>query len=252
MKIIAVTAAGGGAGITTVAAHLAAALTTHDSRSIAIDASPRNALRLHFGMAWEDATGLASNVISGLPWNEAAFRSSSGIDFVPLGRASAAVDFDKWLSGHPGWFKAKIAEIDQSEGDFAVCDCPASGSNLSSQILAEADLAIVVLTPDALSYATAETTMRDARSAGAREAAFLLNRFDSTHMLDRDIESLMISDFKDSFLPVLIHNDESVREAFANKQTVFEYAPSCQATSDFSALAMWLIARFPANQEYAA
>lgn len=250
MKIIAVTGAGGGAGITTVAAHLATALTTHDSLSIAIDASPRNALRLHFGMAWEDATGLAPQVLSVLPWNESAFRSFSGINFIPLGRAGTA--FNGWLSAHPGWFAARIAELDESEGNFAVCDCPPAGGEFSSQIMARADLAIIVLTPDAMSYATAETTRSEALAAGARKALFLLNKFDSTRMLDRDIESLMMSDFKNDFLPVLIHGDESVREAFAYKQTVFEYAPSSQAASDFSALAMWLIAHFSIRQEMAA
>lgn len=248
MNIIAVTGAGGGAGITTVAAHLAAALVMHDRQCIAIDASPRNALRLHFGMAWEDGSGLASQVIAGQPWNEAAFRSPSGVDFLPMGRGN----FDAWLAERPGWFGESMAEVDLPEETFAICDCPPCDSAFKSQILSTADLAVVVLTPDSLSYATAESARLEAIASGADEACLLLNKFDSTRMLDRDIQALMSSDFRDDFLPIFVHRDESVREAVANKQTVFDYAASCQAASDFSALALWLVAHFSSLREEAA
>ena len=249
LNIIAVTGSGGGSGVTTVAAQLAAALTLHQQPCIAIDASPRNALRLHFGMTWEDEAGLSTQVLSGLPWNEAAFRSPSGTDFIPIG--NAAQDFDAWLTSHPGWFGKRMAEIDQQEG-FVICDCPDRRGALGSQILSASRLALVVLSPDALSYATAERTRQEALSAGAAGAFFVVNKFDPTRMLDRDLEALIHADFKEDCLPMLIHRDESVREALANKKTVLDYAPSCQAASDFSALATWLIAHCAREREEAA
>ena len=200
-------------------------------------------------MTWEDETGLSTQVLSGLPWNEAAFRSPSGTDFIPIG--NALQDFDAWLKSHPGWFEKRMAEIDLQEG-FVICDCPDRRSALGSQILGASRLALVVLSPDALSYATGERTKREALSAGAAAAFFIVNQFDPTRMLDRDLEALIHADFREDCLPILIHRDESVREALANKETVFDYAPSCQAASDFSALAMWLIAHCAKEREKAA
>ena len=59
--------AGGGAGITAVAAQFAAGSVAQRQHAIAFDFSPDNALRLHFGMVWDDETGLAFHATLRMP-----------------------------------------------------------------------------------------------------------------------------------------------------------------------------------------
>lgn len=244
MKVVAVLGAGGGVGTTTVAAHLAAALVAKQRHTLALDFSPGNLLRLHLGMEWADETGLAPQLLSGKPWHEAAYRSGGGVDFIPFGRppqGQSAADFWAWLRKRPNWFARRLLQL--HAGTFVVCDCPSGEEAWRGQILPSSSLALIVLAPDAASYARAGEVARGAAANGAREVAFLLNGFDPVRHLDRDIASLLRHDLQPSLAPVVIHRDEAVREAFAASQTVFDYAPAGRAAFDFAALGSWVSVR---------
>lgn len=246
MNVIAVIGTGGGVGVTTVTAQLAVALAAQQRRAIAFDFSPGNALRLYFGMDWEDETGIAPQIIAKKPWHEAAYRSSSGIDFVPfgrIGRGYTAADFSAWVGKQPGWFSSRLEELDEPSDTYIICDCPRTeGNALCTQTLTAACLTLIVLAPDALSYAAAIATSQMALAQGAQEIAFVVNGFNSARTLDRDVTTLMRTDFPHDLAPVIIHRDESLREALASKQSVFEYSPSSQAAYDFAGLALWVVA----------
>ncbi len=246
MNVIAVIGTGGGVGVTTVSAHLAAGLAAQQRRAIAFDFSPGNALRLCFGMDWDDESGIAPQVTAGKPWHEAAYRSASGVDFVPFGRMGSGytpADFSAWVGKQPAWFSSSLEELDEPSDTYVICDCPRTENDaLCSQTLTAASLTLIVLAPDALSYAAAIATSRTALAQGAQEVAFIINGFDSARTLDRDVTTLMRTDFKHSLAPVTIHRDESLREALASKQSVFEYSPSSRAAYDFAGLAMWVVA----------
>lgn len=245
MNVIAVAGTCGGVGVTTVAAQLAAGLVAQRRHTIAFDFSPDNALRLHFGMAWDDETGLAPAIITGQPWHETAFRSAGDVDFIPFGKPGdghTAADLEPSLAAQPRWLASCIEELDMPAETYVICDCPRTDSALRSQALAAADLTLIVATPDALSYASACAAAEAAWEQGAREIAFVLNGFDPTRALDQDVAMLMRTDFSANLAPVVLHRDESLREALASKQSVFDYAPSSRAVYDFSALAMWVVA----------
>ncbi|MBZ0093571.1 MAG: cellulose biosynthesis protein BcsQ [Burkholderiales bacterium] len=255
MKVITIIGTGGGVGVTTVSAQLATGLVAQSRRSIAFDFSPGNALRLHFGMGWEDETGIAPQIIAGKPWHEAAYRSASGVDFVPFGRledSHTVADFVAWLDKQPAWFSSRLEELDEPADTYVVCDCPRIEGALCSQVLATAHLTLIVLAPDALSYAAATASAQAALAQGAQEIVYVINGFDPARALDRDVATLMRANFQHCLVPVILHRDESLREALASKQSVFEYAPSSQATYDFAALAMWVVAHLAHAQEKAA
>lgn len=246
VNVVAVTGTAGGVGVTTVAAQFAAWLAAHNRRAIAFDFSPGNALRLHFGMAWGDGTGIVPQVLAGKPWHEAAYLSASGISFVPFGQTKGGdgiAGFCARLAGQQAWFSSRLKELDEPAEAFVICDCPHSEGALRSQALAAADLVLIVLAPDALSYAAAGDAAQGAFSGGARNVAFVINGFDPTRTLDRDVAVLARTNLQKSLAPVVVHRDESLREALASKQSVFDYAPASQASHDFAALAMWMIAR---------
>ncbi|SNS82291.1 cellulose synthase operon protein YhjQ [Noviherbaspirillum humi] len=246
MRIVAVLDVYGGCGATTVAAHLAQALHQQRRPVFAFDFCPENVLRLHFGMAWEDGSGFAPRMLEGSAWHEAAFRSSSGLAFIPFGALPDGRALDALgalLETRPGWLRADIDALEFPAPPVLVCDCPRGPAALRSQILEEADLVLLVCRPDPVAYAAATRIARDAAQNGGPPTMIVLNGFDPARRLDRDISALLRTGHRELLSPVAVHRDESIREALACKQTVFEFAPDSQAAYDFDTLATWTIAR---------
>lgn len=236
----------GGAGATTVAAHLSTALLLQQRETLAFDWCPENCLRLHFGMAAGDSTGWAASLIAGDKWYTASFRGSHGIDFIPFGILEDERALDRLagqLKDEPFWFRNQLSILCVPADTIVVCDCPRMPAALRDQVLSVADLVLVVTRPDSVSYATAVHIAQGASQKDLMQTAIVLNGFDSSRQLDRDISLLLRTQHKRLFSPVVVHGDESLREAVASKQTVFDFAPSSQAAYDFSALATWSLAR---------
>lgn len=233
----------GGAGASTVAAHLAAARAARKKDALALDFCPNNVLRLHFAMPWEDETGFAPALLNGSAWHEAAYCSAGGTSFIPFGQLQDDAELallTKILAEQPDWLAQRLNEIELTPDALVVCDCPHAFPALHQQALQLADQVLIVMTPDPLSYAHA-TQMAMAATDGP-EISILLNGFNPARELDRDILALLRANFGGQLAPVIIHQDESLREAFACKRTVLEFAPSSQAAYEFQALATWLAA----------
>lgn len=246
MKVVAVVGVVGGAGATTTVAHLSGALSLQHRDTLSFDFCPANFLRLHFGMSWKDNGGFASNLLQGNDWHAAAYESANGLRFVPFGtlESDAALgQLTAWLNEHPDWFKSQLAAVQTDVETIVLCDCPLTPGALREQVLTAADLVLLVCSPDTLAYACATRMASEARHAHGPATAIVLNGFDSSRRLDRDISVLLRTQYKPVFSPVTVHRDESVREAFACKQLVFDFAPSSQAAYDFSALATWILSR---------
>ncbi|WP_138922425.1 cellulose biosynthesis protein BcsQ [Hylemonella gracilis] len=257
VRLVAVMGATGGAGATTVAAHLACALALQKRPVLAIDLSPANALRLFYGMEWAEEQGWARQLLAEQAWHDAAWRDSQGRAFVPFGalRDDAATErLAQTLRAHPRWLRDRLEETELDPGTIVVCDCPIAAAALRDQALTAADLALLVCAPDTLSYAQATRRiergwegavgMPGAPDTGRPpETAIVLNGHDPARLLDRDIALLLRTGYKSVFAPTLVHRDESLREALACKQTVFDVAPASQAAHDCAALATWTLAR---------
>lgn len=245
MKTIAITGISGGVGATTVLAQLAAALTIRGRRVIAFDFSPQNTLRLHFGMPWEDGSGLVSNVLSGKPWHEAAFRCENKVEFLPFGQCSEneIADFYRLQHRNPSWLAARLAELETDDNTFVLIDCPRAGRALRVQAHDLADIVLMVLEADTQTYAALEQADSSLFPADTGKTVYLLNSFDPARVLDCDIAKLLRQKHGNHLCPVTIHRDESVREALASKLSLNEYAPHSQAAGDFSTLTTWLIAK---------
>ncbi|HXU92536.1 MAG TPA: cellulose biosynthesis protein BcsQ, partial [Gallionella sp.] len=213
MKVVSITGIRGGVGTTTVAAQLGSILSTRKRQVIALDFSPQNTLRLHFGMHWEDGNGLVPQVLSGAPWNEAAYRCENGVDFVPFGkcREQDIASFDRQLQQDPNWLPSRLGELEVDDEAFILIDSSTCGA-LRSQAQARSDLILAVLEADTLSYAALAESKNLFAPDVAEKVVYLLNGFDPTRELDRDIAELLRVDLGARLCPVTIHRDESVRE----------------------------------------
>lgn len=243
-RIVAVIGSAGGVGVTTVVAQLATSLAMRKRHALALDLSPDNALRLHFGMAWQDGAGLAPQLLARRGWNEAAYRSAGGVHFVPFGDLPAPADVDRLVQAmerSPLWLRNNLARLALRPGSVVLCDCPRAPQALQAQAVRAADLVLVVVGPDPLSYARALRTVQ-ATAAGATPVALLLNGFDAARPLDRDLLAMLRAGAPGQLAPVQLHRDESLREALACKQSVLEFAPHSMAAHDVTVLATWLMA----------
>ncbi|MGE5621508.1 MAG: cellulose biosynthesis protein BcsQ [Candidatus Bathyarchaeota archaeon] len=255
MNLVAVVPAAGGVGATTLAAHLAVSLARKRRLGAAVDLCPGNALRLHLGMDWQDAAGLAAQVAAGRPWSDGAYVSSGGVPFLPFGRTGredGGTHLAAWLEAQPGGLGGCLEQIRLPSGGILLADAPRLPWQLTRQALARADLTILVAAPDAASYAGLPALLEGVADAGCTEVRVVINGFDPCRDLDRDMALLLANDPGLDLAPVMVHRDEAVREALACKQTVFDYAPSCQAAHDFEALATWVVARLGHRSRQAA
>lgn len=245
MKVVSITGAAGGVGATTVAAQLASSLAARGRFVIVFDFSPQNALRLHFGMPWEDGNGLVPSVLSGKPWHEAAYRCENGVDFLPFGECGEqdTAAFGRLLLKEPDWLASRLGELDVDDDTFILFDCPRAGHELRSQAHALSDLVLTVAAADTASYAALAGSRDRFAPEDANKVACLINGFDPTRELDRDIAQLLRIEQGEHLCPVTVHRDESVREALASKLSLDAYAPHSQASVDYAALSTWLVAR---------
>lgn len=253
MSVIALIGAAGGAGATTVTAQLATAIVQQDKPVLCFDFCPTNVLRLHFGAAFDDADGFAAALVAGQPWQNCAYASADGVRFLPFGTLdddAALEHLCSWLHARPTWFRDSVAEIDQPDGAIVLCDCPRLPAALRNQVLAAADIVLVCCAPDPLSLAVATRLAGQLQHDAGRFARVLLNGFDAGRTLDRDMQLILSRLHGTLAAPLAIHRDESLREALACMQTIFDHAPGSQAAQEFSALATWVIMRSSPQPPY--
>ncbi len=253
MILIALIGAHGGVGVTTVTAQLVTVLNQRGLRVLAVDLSPSNDLRLHFGMALEDRSGLALQFLQQAPWAEAAYRGMEGIDFVPFGSLTLdqLVAMDGATQKDPQWFLGQLKRLDISEQSWVLCDCSQGIYPFQAQVVQAADMVIVVLNSDTQSFVKARTTQLFPLGDQPAASYLLLNQFDAARELDRDILSLVRLAFPTQLIPTIIHRDEHVREALASKRSLLAYASSSQSALDFAHLGAWLTDWTPGQREVA-
>jgi len=242
LSILAVTGVKGGAGCTAVVAGLAGAWSRQKKAVLALDLCRQNLLRLHFGMDWHERDGWHARLVAGRDWSGAAWRTPDGLGFVPHGSLRdgtvAAVLND------PHWLADELAGLALPSDCRLLLDTPLSGRE-RDQALVAASQVLVVLPPEPLSCGLVEPVEAElsTHGVGPEKLLYVLNRFDPTRQLDRDVELLLREMLGARLAPLPVHRDEAVREALAMQQQLVDYAPHSQACDDFNQLATWLSIR---------
>lgn len=248
MNIVAVHGLKGGVGTTTIVANLAAAINSLNRPVIAIDLCAQNNLRLHFAMELNDPNGFASQIRDHKPWQDAAYASHSGVQFLPYGHDdydACVAAMENLMHQSPFWLEQWLEKLDVSPDTWILLDSPIFPSPYNAAAMAVADISVLVLNPETLSYTALHGSNR-ARYldfGDDKNQLLLLNRYCPAIELERDVTSLIKSDFEHALIPITIHRDESLRQSLAFKKTVIECAPASQAAQDFSLAALWLTSR---------
>jgi cellulose synthase operon protein YhjQ len=247
MTVIAVISPKGGVGKTTVSVNLACSLARNGRPVRLIDLDPQNAMRLHLGADPGDANGHIHQTLQQNSWYYTEYDSAYGVSFVPYGKATERerIHFEAYLAITPDWLRDNLAALEHEPGGLTIIDTPPGPSVYAQHVLSIANLVLVVMIPDAGSYATLNSIeglieYYCAHRSDYLGSCYVLNQFHAEQQLNRDIQAVMKNALGNRLSPYPIHRDESFSEALAFQQPVHKYAPYSQATDDLAQLSTWL------------
>lgn len=237
MSVIALQGIRGGVGSTSVSVGLAWALQTLGESVLVIDFSPDNLLRLHFNTPFNQTRGWARAYVDGLAWQDGAMRFTPGLDFLPFGTLSQTEysKLDSLFRDSPDVLQQLVTQMAQlADYQWILVDLPHGYSPLANSWEQVASLLLLLLSPDPNSY------IRLHQQSFSTNCHYLINNFTSNYPLQWDLHCLLQQTLS-QLVPVVIHRDEAVPEALANKQPLGEYAPQSLASKDFITLANWCL-----------
>jgi cellulose synthase operon protein YhjQ len=248
MKVVSVVSMKGGVGKTSIAACLANALCRRGefSQVVVLDLDPQNAMQWHLGLGQHGRSGLCRQSLSEGPWPLITLSKTRGLRCLPYGAADEPdrLNFEALLKQQPDWIQRHLHEAGFAEDALVLIDTPPGTSVYLSQAIACSDLALMVLLPDAASYATIpamETCLEDLIPINPNLRSFyLLNQLDAAQDLGGDVQVMLRHRFNERLAPSHVSNDEAMREALALQQSVLDYDPHGQAADDIVKLAAWL------------
>ena len=87
-----------------------------------------------------------------------------------------------------------------------------------------------------------------AQFATGKPNMYLVNQYDQRQPLSVDVVRLLRQALGTRLVPILISQDEGVREALALQKTYLQYDPHSQASHDTDQLSKWLIGAANRNQ----
>jgi len=244
--VISVVSAKGGVGKTTLSACLAMGLAPGRD-VIAVDLDPQNALRLHLGVNSAEIDGACRATLEERSWQTAVYRGGKGRPSVlPYGNINETDRdaLEAHLSANPQWLTNGLRGLGLGPQSVVVIDTPPGPSLYQQQALRAANFTLVVIHADAASYATIASmeTILDRYCVGREGFAgsvYLLNSVSAASALSRDVVRVVRSELGDRVIPVVVHQDEAVREAMAFDQPVLLYAPHGEATRDIQHVIRW-------------
>ncbi|WP_019937778.1 cellulose biosynthesis protein BcsQ [Bordetella sp. FB-8] len=257
VTVIAVVAAKGGVGKSTIAANLGTALCQTGRAILSIDLDPQNALHLHLGGNPEDIHGLSRASVGGTPWRNACVRSVSGVYVLPFGQVNDTdlQTLERQIASDPNWLSNHLRSLNLNSDTVVILDTPPGSSEYLRQALGAADLVISVLLADAASYPTLpmiENMIQ--RYSGARPGRLghvcIVNQVDAARLLSKDSVHLIQSALGDRVIGV-VHEDQAVSESLARGRTVVEADPYSLGRKDLMQCADWILRRLKTRADAA-
>lgn len=237
MPLVCVCSPKGGVGKTTVTANLAWALARAGSKVLAIDFDVQNALRLHFGVPLSDGRGYVAKAGESSDWSQSVLTAGGNIFVLPYGDATEAqrLDFEQRLTNDSHFLTRGLSTLLNYPGLVIIADFPPGPNPALKAVSRLADLHLITLLADTASLSLLPQ-IENQRLTGEPlnhrlGHYFLVNQSDSRRHISRDVTAFMQQRLGDSLLGV-INRDESVAEANASQQSIFDFSPASAAAFD--------------------
>lgn len=254
MKTIAIANQKGGVGKTATAVNLGAALrTAHRKRVLLIDLDAQsNASQWLCGGPGEKGKSVYDVMMRQVKLADCIVQTSSEIDLLPSNLKTANLDVELLgvLHFHDRLNRA-LHELSGAAYDFVLLDCP---PNLGMNTMNAFAAASIVVIPveckreafDAVVHLMNTLVMVTDGHRSIRP--YGLPTFLERTNLARDIYDLLKDKFQTQCLPP-IHKNTRLAEAFASRQTIFQYDPTSSGALDYMRIAKELISDFEEEAE---
>lgn len=221
----------GGTGKTNLVANLGSILASDGESTLLVETSPAGVLPYYFGGS-EPRTGVVRTFTSD--------SEHAPVQVLTLGRGEC--------SGNPASDRQAYNALVRfgKEPLRVILDVAGDPLEMLRQILALDPVIVVPVVPDTrsvLGLQMIEDVQNGNRKNGfgkSTRVCYLLNRFDSSLPLHRDIREMMKERFGNRLLPFVIRQSSLVDEALAHGVTVFDYAPESGVAQDLQTLAGWV------------
>lgn len=236
----------GGAGRTTLAAHLATLLATRGAPCLALDLCAQNMLGRHLGMQQPTAPGWAALAVERQWWGQAALRNSDAVDILPFGAvALPALDaLQREWALTPEWLHNQLNALDVTAGTAIVLDTPVWPAPLARQALHAARTVLVVLEASARACHAQELVAQAlALAPPGTQCAIAVNRVDPRRPSQRSALHTLRTQWGSLLLPYTVHEDENLAQASEQATSVCSWAPHAQSSHDLQGIANWLLER---------
>jgi cellulose synthase operon protein YhjQ len=130
---------------------------------------------------------------------------------------------------------------DGSGASRIVVDVATANRKWMSRLLSLRPTLLVPILPDMSSVACLGLIEALVANPSSEEKAFyLLNQFDVSLPLHRDVRALLQQQLGDRLLPFVLRRSPMVSEALAEGMTVIDYAPGSEVAADYQDLTAWL------------
>jgi cellulose synthase operon protein YhjQ len=122
-----------------------------------------------------------------------------------------------------------------------VVDVATANRKWMSRLLSLRPTVVVPILPDMSSVACLGLLEAlEAGSGNGEKAHYLLNQFDASSPLHRDVRAILQQQLGDRLMPFVLRRSTLVSEALAEGMTVIDYAPGSEVAADYHDLAGWL------------
>ena len=245
MKTVAIVSVAGGAGKTTLTAALAVLLARRHRSVVAVEMDEQNMLGTCLGLRSVPHNGLATHALNeDGPWHTSTFRSNEGVMFVPFGTVQPRMllSFDALLGQHPDWLGDRLNEISLPDDGIVLIDAARFPGEKALQALRCADLVLCVTRPDPYGCVVLGKHFNMLKRY-SKVLKVLSNAVYPARQLHHDVLTMLKARIgADALLPLRVHLDEVVPQAYARGGYFFDDAPHSQPSHDLQGLASWLAA----------
>lgn len=247
MPLVCVCSPKGGVGKTTMAANLAHALARNGSKVLAIDFDVQNALRLHFGVPLSDGCGFVAKSAESSDWSQSILTTGGNIFVLPYGDVTEQqrMQFEDNLTHDPNFIIRGLNTVLNYPGLVIIADFPPGPGPALKAMTALADMHLVVMLADTASLSLLPQVENEKLIGGAlnhrKGHYFVLNQSDSRRNISRDVTLFMQQRLGDRLIGV-VNRDESVAEANASQQSIFDFSPVSAAAFDIELISKRLSA----------
>ena len=233
----------GGAGVTTILATLARCLAARGERLLLADPGASSLLPLYFGANHPGEGELQSFL---MPDSEAGVSIVNSRQSAPGSSSRSHVPSESRRS-----LLATIRST-AAHSDRLLLDAGAVRASDAQSLRRGTHFGLMPVVPDLscmFGLTRLEEALQSQEGDGSPTAAiyYVLNKFDSSLALHRDIKASLEARLGERLAPVTIRRSDTVAEALADGMTVIDYCPDAGVAEDFQRLAEWIRRMAPAE-----